>query len=432
MELISKNRMSDFYQKPLKEYLIYAIYLLPVLTVFDGFLSIISGIVFLMVIVFSLDEKFYLLFPILIIFYAQLVVPGGIVVYRVFTLLYLLNIAINDGKIFKSSHISIILITVTYSLFVLLPSDFRGGVMIIFDILFLLAFSANSLDEARKIREFFKYVTIGVIMAGVYGIVNSTNNMSTFINVNGSLQSIFRVVGTFEDPNYFGLYINIVIFSNLIIDFFKSNLKRIFVLLFLYYLLFSTLSLTGILCNLGGLFLYLTFVKKLNIKYIFGLAVIVATIVVFLNSEAVHNIPVLNDFLTRFDSMQSTSGGSDIGQITSGRSRLWSDNWQYFKEQSVARVFLGGNRIVPISIDFQKFSGISHMEYLDQLLNVGLIGFAFLNLYFLSTVMKHFSLYLATLETEFLMILFSKYVWFFYGFSLTLFLDSRFMLFFLI
>ena len=80
-------------KKAVTRYLLAALYVLPVMTYTTGILQIVAtaGILLILLALFFYDE-FYLALPILIFFYMQLILPGGIVLFRIYSLLLILKV----------------------------------------------------------------------------------------------------------------------------------------------------------------------------------------------------------------------------------------------------------------------------------------------------------------------------------------------------
>ena len=77
-------------------------------------------------------------------------------------------------------------------------------------------------------------------------------------------------------------------------------------------------------------------------------------------------------------------------------------------------------------------SGVAHNEYIDLLLNVGLVGTALMLGFFFTSYLTYIKRYRQDRQDHDLCIVMLKTTWILYAFTLTLFLDYRFMLLFLI
>ncbi|HHW68925.1 MAG TPA: hypothetical protein GX747_01110 [Tenericutes bacterium] len=419
--------------KSIEKVLLLIIYIIPFFTQFSPMITIIISIIQVLLILYmflSFDKSTYKILPVLLFFYSYMILPGGISVYRVFTILFLINYFMRNKLTLKKTHIVYLSIVILYSLLVISTDSLKLSLTTIFDMVFIITYVSNLKKTSNKTKSFFKYLTYTALLSFVFTIINKNIFGSNFIYIGQDWVEITRMSGTFEDPNYLGFFLNIIIFSNIILPLFKNKTIRILILAILYYYLFSTVSITGILCNFLGLFLYLILVLKLKIKYVLLYVTLILIVLMGYNYSLSHYIAHISDISIRIKSLLTSN--KDLDLITSNRTVLWNYNWSYFTGQSPFKMLFGGNRITPISFDKSKFMELSHQEYLDLILNIGLMGFIIIMTIFITDVFNYYKTIDAHDKETVLTILFSKYVWFFYGFALTMFLDSRFSLFFLL
>ena len=133
----------------------------------------------------------------------------------------------------------------------------------------------------------------------------------------------------------------------------------------------------------------------------------------------------------RFDNIEYVDSGN-IGDITSGRTKLAGIHFDYFMELPVWRMFVGMNAASTLRTDLDGFRSVAHNEYIDWLLNIGIIGFAIMLYFLLKRLFDVFKEYKQSHNSEPLCILFSKFVWIAYAFTLTLYGDFRFLFIFLL
>ena len=123
----------------------------------------------------------------------------------------------------------------------------------------------------------------------------------------------------------------------------------------------------------------------------------------------------------------SLSTGDTEG-FTTNRTTLTKEHLQLFAEQPPLRQFIGMNSVCPLYRDRNFIGSLAHNEYVDWLLNIGIIG-TLLMLFFVG---KRFcdaiSNYRENESAHNLNIVLQKAIWILYAFTLTIFMDYRFML----
>ena len=104
---------------------------------------------------------------------------------------------------------------------------------------------------------------------------------------------------------------------------------------------------------------------------------------------------------------------------------------EFFLDQPLMKQFIGGTSVNLYYLD-PRLNTAAHNEYVDLLLNVGILGTLIMLLYFFTGMVKNNMRFLKTGNTRYLFLFTLKIIWCFYAFTLTMFLDYRFVLFFVI
>ena len=423
------NRKANEFKNKL---LIFIIYFVPILTLTDGILSAISVIlVTISVIILFFSDDFFLVLPILIFFYSQLVLPGGLVVFRIYSILFLFKVLTSKEIRFEKKLIVPFFLISFYSLLVVSYADFRMAITIIFDILFIIIYISNFLTKKSNIIKFFRFYVFAAVASSVYGLFRSSLQLKSTILLDGNWIIINRFLATFNDPNYLGFFFNIAIFSILSIKIFTNKMVKLCLIIILYSSLLATLSTTGLLCNVVGL-LVLSTLKKKGGKYLLVIIFMISFAVYIYNFGLQKQIPIITDFSLKIQSRIMDLSNNNFNGFTSNRSALWREHLGYFWNQPIYNIFFGGNLINSRLLDKSKFIALSHQDFIDMLLCVGILGtFILISFYIKDSVNKLLSYYKHNAEEDLLMVMI-KYVWLFYAFGFTMFPSWVFYLFFLI
>lgn len=379
------------------------------------------------------SDTIFLILPLLIIFYPIFVLPGNIVVYRLFTVLYVIKtLIISNGKI-HTKFLSLFAVIVVYSFAVMAKHSISLSLSIAFDALFAIVFVSNSLSKPNSIIQFMLFMTLSLVISGLFGFFSDFSNAySQSFYLNGQWILVSRFITTFPDPNYLGFYINIAILFLLIFKPFRRKIVRVIIIAFLYVVLFSTLSLTGIMANMICIFTLILFFSKNRIKYIVMLPIMIACVVFLLNRALSNPSSPLYGAAIRIYSILSQSEDISFTSLTSNRFTLWVKHLTYYFNQPFVKILFGGNRITALSVDNTVFSAVSHQDIIDLLLNVGIVGFMIYLVFFVRNVLHRWKMYRITKQKIYLSLIFVKLIWLIYAFTLSMFLEPRFFILLLI
>lgn len=407
---------------------LWTIYLAPLILIIDSSLNNLCSIIIIgFSLIMWLSNKFYYIFPIFILFGDELLLPGDISAYRVFSILLFLKIIFSKSiTIDRTMFIPFSIISL-YCLLVISNYNFSLGYLVIFDVFLIIIYISSFIRKNVKI--FFTFYIFATVIACIYAWFMQVRSVKPYILINNEWVQVSRFVGTFTDPNYFGFFLNIAIFSIIILNIFNKKAIKIVILVFLYLSLISTLSVTGYMCNIFILSIYFLIIKRVRIKFAFVVAAVGGLLFLNLDFLANTNLPAISDAAKRINSQLFFGSDKDISSMTTGRYTIWKEHLEYFIQQPVSKILFGGNYITDAGMD-PKFHHVSHQAYIDMLLNFGLIGTCLMLFYLFRITFYYVKCYIKTKYDEFLLFITIKVVWMFYAFGLSMFPSWKFNLFF--
>jgi hypothetical protein len=413
--------------------LLFILYIVPILIGTNKRYSNVVGIVVTIIIIcLFFTDKFYLTLPIFIIFPDQLLILGSKRLSNILMLLILVYIIVRKRRIKISVNQIIILVIITiYSFTYLAFEDVRFAISLWIPMIACILYVGGFLKQEDKLNEFLKYYVYAVLSGTVYGFLFMSQRQGAML-VNSQWVFYNRFLGTCTDPNYWGFYVNIAIGIVLMSKLLRGKLK-IGVLIILYAGLLASTSMTGYICNVIIIFIYLL-ANKVKLKYIFVISIFVGSVIICLYYATIYKIPILTDAVTRIMIKFSTS--EDMSSFTTGRSDLWISHLKYYYNLNIFHILFGG--IVEISqYSNKQFSLVVHQEYIELLLNTGLIGCLSVIMVFIrGLVIKKSNIKQIShdiwLSNQWKIYFTIKCIWLFYSLGLSMFMDWKFYLFLLI
>lgn len=404
------------------------IYISPLLLVVNPAFTKISSLIIIGISIFLFQsEKFYFILPIFIFFNTDLLLPGDLSTYRVYSLLLFLKIIFSNKLKIEKAVIIQISIILLYCALVIAYNDFKLSLLVIFDLVLIIFYITAFIRN--NISTFFTYYIFGAFTSCLYGYAMKGLNLETYVFIDNQWVEVTRFVGSFIDPNYLGFFLNIAILSIIVLDIVKNKTLKIGLLIFFYASLLSTLSITGYFCNVVMLSIYFILQKKVNIKYFAVLVVVGLFLYTNLNVFANADYPVISDMAKRITSKSGLDSSNDLSTFTTGRSSIWMEHLAYFTQQPLINILFGGNYVTDAGRD-PNFSHVSHQSYIDMLLNFGLIGTLVMLFFFLRLTLHYVITYMKTNYNEFLLLVLVKFIWMFYAFGLSMFPSWTFNIFF--
>lgn len=427
--IIKKSKLNN--EKILKILLIL-VYLLPIFTKTNIYYDFsISIFILIIIIFFFFNEKFFLILPILIFYSSNLIVIGEIKVFDVFLILFIVKAIFNKRIIFNKRLLIPTTIFLIYCIGVIAYQDLKLTLTLTLTFIFVALYVSRVLKDKYSFSRFIKYFIFAAISTSVYGMLKLYFTNDSLVVVDGTLKTIARNIGTFNDPNYFGFFINIGILSLLALRNYYSRVMFFTCLSILYISLISTISFTAILCNALGLMIFILFDTKNKMKNIFSLILGIFFIITLWNFAPKYDIPFINDIIYRIESKGIGSDSINIDEVTTNRSYIWEKHLDFFSNQPSSKILFGGNYLTDYGFD-SNFDTVSHQSFIDMLINFGLIGTLILLLSFMKRTFEIVKEYFGTNNELFLVLILIKYVWIFYAFGLSMFPAWTFILFFLL
>lgn len=421
---------------------LYPLVALLIISLFAGVLPksviAISGVILCLLL--TLNDNLYLAMPIMIFYYYCLPfgVLFGISVYRWYTFIYIFYTIYKrfkkTGKIIgviKYNKIIPILIYYFFCVFAIAFSDLRRGIFAFLDVIVILIFIEDELSDNNRLKKFFAVWAVTSIFSYFTGMMlNNTENYLELIN--NSYLSITRNNATFEDPNYMGFFYTITAFSVIILKPFKK-IPNIILVVTIYVMLFSSLSMSAIIINVIIWIIYFLLSKNKKIwKFLIALAI--CALLVILYNQALQNGDPSRIFvqlaLRIHEKINSLFAGNTVA-FTTNRSSLAGAHLELFLQQPLWRKLIGLNPSIPL-LKNEMFTNVAHNEYIDWLHNIGIIGTVLMLIYLVLSVHRTYKNYKEEQTKINFFVLMLKFIWVLYSFTLTVFMDPRFMISFLI
>ena len=387
--------------------------------------SILSfGIVICCVLLLCFD-KLQLAFPFMLFYNSFYGLVFGISVFRIYTLLIVLSAVLtasNKAKL-KIKYLLPILVYAIYIAIVMLPQGVSSALFLFIDVINCVIIISKLLSTETILKSFFKIYVIVAIISFISGTLAE--------NSIGGEYDYSRFMATFEDPNYMGFFFTVAVFAVVTLKLFDKRI-RVLIIVSLYVMMLTSLSITGILVNIALWSFYLVVMKKIRWWSVFVIALVVV-VSINLYNYGISNpeTPVLGDFSARIEEKLDSLESGDMGDVTTNRSDLAAEHFEIYTNLPFLNMLFGGIAVNTRYID-PAVGVAGHNEYIDMLLNIGVVGTIVLLGYFVYNIVFYSKKYLANREDKYLLFIMAKVSWMLYAMTLTVFLDFRFMFLFLI
>ena len=378
----------------------------------------------------GLKGNLYLMYPITLFYYSYLGTVTGMSFFRVYNLLFFAVSLLLRRKKIGVGLLPMAIVYILYSLLIMYPYNQTQALFYIIIVVNLILLKNFYLDNATNVRNFWRVFVISALLSFVSGLINNNVMVDTNQVVNNELVTFSRYMGLFNDPNYMGLFYSVAVFAVVSMKLFNKKANLIIIVV-LYTMLFSTLSMTAILGNAIFWLIYLAMQKKIRPKFFVYIVLIGGVMVgLYFYSLQRREIPVIGSLAFRINGKLAALATGDLNYVTTGRTTLSAAHWQYFISQPVLKLLFGGNLVNSFVIDLPIGKFAAHNEYVDILLNVGVLGASIIwGTVLLSVIQVHKRKdSLLDGQSSFQSIM--KIILLYYAATLTMFLEPRFMLFF--
>lgn len=368
-------------------------------------------------------DKLYLAYPFILFYNEYYGLVFGLSVQRIFSVMILALFFIN---IIKKHTVRVnkrifmpLLVYVLYAQLVITQYGMSDAIFTIVDVITCLLIIIFYLyKNTENLQRFFRVYVVVCLVAILTGILSSN------FYLQGTME---RFRATFEDPNYMGFFYTVSIFAMISLKLFKPVVRWILVVVF-YATIMASVSMTAVVVNIVLWLIYLLLIEKISWKTII-ISLTIIFVVQFLYGYGIDNpnTPILGTVCERIDEKIGNFIQGDMSAITTGRTDMTQEHLQYFWSLSIFNVIFGG---IPVNTSYISpvFRSVAHNEYVDMLLNVGIVGTFILLGYLIAKVFSYYKKYRKTGETYYLCLLMLNSIWIFYGLSLTMFIDEKFML----
>lgn len=371
----------------------------------------------------------YLAVPVMVFYHSQLGIIAGISAFRLFTFLFFAVMLYQQKDKISLKKTIPLCIIVLYDLLVLSQYNVRMAVFNIFDHICIWMIVVFVFNSKEKIVRFFHIYHISMISAFITGLITSNSESQNTVIANQVVE-MTRFNATFEDPNYMGFFYIIGIFAMVTLKMYSKRMRFLLAVLFYIMIMFG-MSVTAVVVSIFLWVLYFVVTKRLTVKAVL-LTALILCVVFQAYSFALQNpdAPVIGSFALRIDQKIESILEGDVDDFTTERSSLSAKHMEFFQDQTIFKKLFGGN-IINTRMKIQ-LKGVAHNEYIDLLLNVGILGTAIFLVYLVIDLLlnlKNAWKYQSELSMFSVM---SKFVWILYAMTLTVFLDYRFFMFFLL
>ena len=372
-------------------------------------------------------DKLYLAFPFMIFYNSFYGLLFGVSVLRFYTLLVAFSLLMKlSGKSkFKLKYIPPLTVYALFIIVTMIPAiGLVSSAFLIVDVIACLYIVALiTKEENGGINDFFKTYVFVALISFLTGIVAD--------NSIGGKYDYSRFMATFEDPNYMGFFFTLAIFALVCLKLFNRRI-RIFLVVVLYAMILTTLSMTAIIVNMMLWVIYLVIMKKFKWWSIFVVAfVVILSLGLYEYGLSNPSAPVIGDLSSRINEKLASLVSGDVSDFTTGRSSLTAEHFEYYINSSPLNILFGGIPSNPRYID-PALKMAAHNEYIDLLLNVGFLGAVVMLFYFFRSTLIYYKKYASKHETTYSFLVMIKCAWACYALALTMFLDFRFMIVFLV
>lgn len=402
--------------------------------VFSGwYFDLISVLYICGIVYFAFCGELIHLYPLFFLFYAQLIAPGGIVVYRVYTLALIARSILSLAR--RRPSLSLprvgILLLLAFGALILRLCGYPVAVGAAIDICFACCFLFSLSGRDDTVSVFFVFFTFGVLVSALSGFL-IPELADSAVSEEGA--EVLRYAGTLEDPNYFGFFLNAAISVVFLHPFFKALPIKLLSLAVLCVALIASGSTTALLCSVFTViicFFFLIRMKRFKLRLTVTVLVIAVIALQLLMLAQDSEWSFISTASARWQEKLESIAAGELSEFTTARLDIWKENLRKFSEQSLPKKLFGGNFVTAVGYDEFHFNSVSHQEYIDIMMCTGIFGSVFFLACTFFMLRDAVSRIKTSSETACISVAL-KLIWLFYGFGLTMFLSTRFYILFLI
>lgn len=366
--------------------------------------------------------------PIMIFYYSILGTIFGISVYRIFTILFLV---VHCYKIQRPTISYRVLPSLTVYIYYLVLVVFNHSIKTMLfsfiDIICAIFLVYDYLDNEAELNKFFKSYVIVAFLAFLTGVI-SRNEMTVMQDYGGKLLTISRFTATFEDPNYMGFFYTIAIFAIVALKMYRPIIRAVIVVV-LYGMILTSMSMTAIIGNVLLWTLFFLVRGDIRPKTVIMVALAVFAVIGLYNYGLSHpDVKLIGDMSLRIQDKMKSLFLKDFDSFSTGRTSLSEVHLNIFNDSSLLRQMFGGRAVNSYYIDVGQGANFSaHNEYIDMLLNVGIIGWVVMYGSVAVSALRKVILFRTQKNSSFLCGTMMNLAWLYYVATLTVFLDFRYM-----
>lgn len=389
-------------------------------------------IVVCMLALFLMDEL-YLAFPFLLFYNSFYGLFLGVSLFRIFSILMIFAcvLKLQVNKPLDIKYFWPIFVYFVYLLAVMSSFSVTRAIYVFIDVICcVLLVTGDIKKDEEKLKAFFTIYVFVALAAYLTGTI-SGNELEQVERPGFQIVEYSRFMATFEDPNYMGFFYTIAVFAVFTLKLFKP-LWRVLIIIILNIMMLTSLSITAIIVNVVLWLIYLVVSKKMNIRALIGIILVVFLAIAAYNyGLGAGKDSFLGNLVYRIQDKLQELEKNNIGAVTTGRSDLTAHHFEVYKSQPFFKILFGGMMANVYYFD-PVLTGAAHNEYVDMLLNIGLIGAIVMLGFLIYNLVGYYKKYKQKGEERYIFLFMIKTVWILYAFTLTIFLDYRFMFFFLI
>ena len=230
--------------------------------------------------------------------------------------------------------------------------------------LILIYLAVKSCDSGG-IKKVCIFYILGIVLSTSVAALNIIHNLSDYIgakDITIENEQVSRFTGMYADPNYFSINVIISLCLIVILNHKKELAAIPAIFLGVLLVMFATMTLSKSAFLMLSLPLVLLLYSKVKSGKYFVVFCVLLLCVIGAFEVFAGNIEIFNDVLHRLDQ------ASDVNSLTTGRSNIWVNYFNYLVSHPVTFLFGGGFGAALVG------SRASHNTYIDMLYYLGIGG----------------------------------------------------------